>query len=125
MAKDSCENELRKLLRERIVILDGAMGTTIRGYGLDEQAARGERFSDSRKDLLNNGDILSLTQPGTIADIHKRFLRQVPILPARIHFQRQPLPRVSFLLRIRGLREKDVRILIFLRGSSRILSLAT
>ena len=67
--KTSCENSFA----ERIVILDGAMGTTIREYGLNEQAARGARFSESKKDLLNNGDILSLTQPDTIADIHKRF----------------------------------------------------
>ncbi len=50
------------------------MGTTIREYGLDEQGARGQRFADAPKDLLNNGDILSLTQPDTIGDIHKRFL---------------------------------------------------
>ncbi len=73
MAKESCQSELQKLLGERIAILDGAMGTTIRGYGLNEQAARGERFRDSIKDLLNNGDILSLTQPEIIGDIHKRF----------------------------------------------------
>lgn len=66
-------SELTQALRERILILDGAMGTTIRGYGLDETAARGERFEDNDKDLLNNGDILSLTRPDVIADIHKRF----------------------------------------------------
>jgi len=49
------------------------MGTTIRGYGLDEAAARGERFKDNEKDLLNNGDILSITRPDVIGDIHKRF----------------------------------------------------
>src|SRR5580698_7940629 len=65
---------LRKALRERIVIIDGAMGTTIRTYGLDETAIRGERFKDSKKDLKNNGDLYSLTQPGTIGDIHRRFL---------------------------------------------------
>jgi 5-methyltetrahydrofolate--homocysteine methyltransferase len=65
---------LERLLRERIVLLDGAMGTTIRGYGLEEKDARGERFKDCPKDLLNNGDILSLTRPDVIADIHKRFL---------------------------------------------------
>ncbi len=70
---ESCEGELRKLLGERIAVLDGAMGTTIRGYGLDEAAARGGRFRDNEKDLLNNGDILSLTQPDTIGDIHRRF----------------------------------------------------
>jgi len=66
--------ELRTLLDSRIALLDGAMGTTIREYGLDETAARGERFADAPKDLLNNGDILSLTQADTIGDIHKRFL---------------------------------------------------
>jgi len=65
--------ELKKLLEERIVMLDGAMGTTIRGYGLDETDARGDRFKENEKDLLNNGDILSLTRPDVIADIHKRF----------------------------------------------------
>ncbi|NNM29467.1 MAG: 5-methyltetrahydrofolate--homocysteine methyltransferase [Akkermansiaceae bacterium] len=49
------------------------MGTTIRSYGLDEAAARGDRFVDNDKDLLNNGDILSLTRPDVIGDIHKRF----------------------------------------------------
>lgn len=65
--------ELKKALAERILVLDGAMGTTIRTYGLTEADARGERFADSRKDLLNNGDILSLTRPDVIGDIHKRF----------------------------------------------------
>jgi 5-methyltetrahydrofolate--homocysteine methyltransferase len=65
---------LRKALRERIVIIDGAMGTTIRTYGLGEKEIRGERFADSKKDLKNNGDLYSLTQAGTICDIHRRFL---------------------------------------------------
>ncbi len=65
---------LRKLLAERIVILDGAMGTTIRTYGMTEAHMRGERFKDVKKDLLNNGDLFSLTQPKMICDIHRRFL---------------------------------------------------
>ena len=65
---------LRKALCERIVIIDGAMGTTIRTYGLGEAEIRGERFKDSKKDLKNNGDLYSLTQAGTICDIHRRFL---------------------------------------------------
>ncbi|MCF6313639.1 MAG: methionine synthase [Verrucomicrobiales bacterium] len=67
------EHPLQKLIRDRIIVLDGAMGTTIREYKLDESAARGERFVKNDKDLLNNGDILSITQPDVIADIHKRF----------------------------------------------------
>ena len=65
---------LEKLLRSRIAIIDGAMGTTIRTYGMKEADIRGTRFADSKKDLLNNGDIFSLTQPKMIGDIHRRFL---------------------------------------------------
>ena len=65
---------LRKALRERIVIIDGAMGTTIRTYGLGENDIRGERFKDAKKDLKNNGDLYSLTKPDVICDIHRRFL---------------------------------------------------
>ena len=66
-------SELIQALAERIFVLDGAMGTTIRTYGLQEAAARGARFAGNDKDLLNNGDILSLTCPEVIGDIHKRF----------------------------------------------------
>jgi 5-methyltetrahydrofolate--homocysteine methyltransferase len=65
---------LKKLLEKRIAIIDGAMGTTIRTYGMKEADIRGQRFKDSKKDLLNNGDIFSLTQPKMICDIHRRFL---------------------------------------------------
>ena len=65
---------LEKILESRIAIIDGAMGTTIRTYGMTEADIRGERFKDSKKDLLNNGDIFSLTQPAMICDIHRRFL---------------------------------------------------
>jgi 5-methyltetrahydrofolate--homocysteine methyltransferase len=65
---------LEKLLQRRIAIIDGAMGTTIRTYGMTEAHIRGERFKDSTKDLLNNGDLFSLTQPDMICDIHRRFL---------------------------------------------------
>jgi 5-methyltetrahydrofolate--homocysteine methyltransferase len=65
---------LEKILDQRIAIIDGAMGTTIRTYGMKESDIRGERFRDSTKDLLNNGDLFSLTQPEMICDIHRRFL---------------------------------------------------
>jgi len=70
----SHQHPLEKILQERIAIIDGAMGTTIRTYGMTEADIRGERFKDSTKDLLNNGDIFSLTQPDMISDIHRRFL---------------------------------------------------
>ena len=68
------EIALRRTLAERMVILDGAMGTTIRTYNITEQQARGERFKGAPKDLKNNGDIYSLTCPDQISDIHRRFL---------------------------------------------------
>jgi 5-methyltetrahydrofolate--homocysteine methyltransferase len=70
----SKEHLLHRILEDRIVILDGAMGTTIRTYGLTELDIRGERFKEAKKDLLNNGDLFSLTQPEMIGDIHRRFL---------------------------------------------------
>ncbi len=65
---------LEVLLEDRIAILDGAMGTTIRTYGMQEADIRADRFQDASKDLLNNGDLFSLTQPKMIGDIHRRFL---------------------------------------------------
>ena len=65
---------LQDILARRIAIIDGATGTTIRTYGMTEADIRGERFRDAGKDLLNNGDLFSLTQPAMIGDIHRRFL---------------------------------------------------
>ena len=68
------QHPLEKILDSRIAIIDGAMGTTIRSYGMTEADIRGERFKDSTKSLLNNGDLFSLTKPEMIGDIHRRFL---------------------------------------------------
>jgi len=65
---------LLKVLESRIAIIDGAMGTTIRTYGMTEADIRGQRFQDAKKGLLNNGDLFTLTQPKMIGDIHRRFL---------------------------------------------------
>src|SRR6202789_2714319 len=72
--KKAPPHPLQKIMENRIAIIDGAMGTTIRTYGMKESDIRGERFKDSTKDLLNNGDLFSLTQPKMISDIHRRFL---------------------------------------------------
>lgn len=65
---------LQAILERRIVIIDGAMGTTIRSYGMKEADIRGDRFKDATKGLLNNGDLFTLTKPEVIGDIHRRFL---------------------------------------------------
>jgi 5-methyltetrahydrofolate--homocysteine methyltransferase len=68
------KHPLQKILESRIAIIDGAMGTTIRTYGMKESDIRGDRFQNSTKDMLNNGDLFSITQPAMICDIHRRFL---------------------------------------------------
>jgi 5-methyltetrahydrofolate--homocysteine methyltransferase len=73
-AKSDRARELERLLRERIVILDGAMGTMIQTYNLDEAGFRGERFKDWPQDLKGNNDLLSLTQPQIIQAIHRQYL---------------------------------------------------
>ncbi len=65
---------LRRAAQERILILDGAMGTMIQQYRLDEAAYRGERFKDHDHDLKGNNDLLVLTQPQIIRAIHDSFL---------------------------------------------------
>src|ERR1700759_5340042 len=61
--------------RERILVLDGAMGTMIQGLEYDEAAFRGERYKDFHRDLRGNNDLLILTQPQAIEDIHAKYLR--------------------------------------------------
>src|SRR5579883_2079823 len=70
----SRQHPIYDILKRRIAIIDGAMGTTIRAYGMKESDMRAERFKDAKKDLLNNGDLFTLTQPAMIGDIHRRFL---------------------------------------------------
>jgi 5-methyltetrahydrofolate--homocysteine methyltransferase len=65
---------LADLLARRIVIIDGAMGTMIQRFRLTEEQVRGERFAHHGKDVKNNGELLSLTRPDVIRDIHESFL---------------------------------------------------
>jgi 5-methyltetrahydrofolate--homocysteine methyltransferase len=67
-------SKLEQLLKERILILDGAMGSMIQTYKLSEEEYRGERFADWPSDLKGNNDLLCLTQPKIIKDIHKAYL---------------------------------------------------
>ncbi|HPT04560.1 MAG TPA: methionine synthase [Bacteroidales bacterium] len=65
---------LSEILRQRILLLDGAMGTMIQGYHLTEKDYRGERFSGHSSALKGNNELLSLTQPGIIEEIHGKYL---------------------------------------------------
>ncbi len=64
----------RRLLGERILVLDGAMGTMLQQYRLDEAAYRGARFADWPSDLRGNNDLLTLTRPAVVREVHARYL---------------------------------------------------
>ncbi|MCI5082033.1 MAG: methionine synthase [Saprospiraceae bacterium] len=65
---------IREILKNRILVIDGAMGTMIQSYQLEEKDYRGDRFQDFHKDIKGNNDLLSLTQPQIIEAIHKAYL---------------------------------------------------
>ena len=65
---------IEKLFRDKILILDGAMGTMVQSYKLEESDFRNERFSTHDKDLKGNNDLLCLTQPEIVGEIHKSYL---------------------------------------------------
>ncbi len=65
---------LRQIVQERILVIDGAMGTMIQEYQLEEKDYRGSKFADFHKDIKGNNDILSITQPHIIEAIHKAYL---------------------------------------------------
>src|SRR6476619_719731 len=65
---------LDELLARRILVLDGAMGTMVQRHKLTEADFRGERFRDHPKDLRGNNDVLVLTRPDIIAEIHRQYL---------------------------------------------------
>lgn len=67
-------DQLYKAISERILILDGAMGTMIQRYNFSEEDYRGERFKDWKYPVKGNNDLLSLTQPQAIEEIHKKYL---------------------------------------------------
>ena len=71
MRDNSTPSALEQALQERILVIDGAMGTMIQAYELKEVDYRGERFADHPVDLKGNNDLLSLTRPDVIQNIHQ------------------------------------------------------
>ena len=76
---------IQECLNERILIIDGAMGTMIQRYKLEEKDFRGERFKDWHKDVKGNNDLLSITQPKLLKQFIKNILKQALILLKQIH----------------------------------------
>jgi len=74
MTNGTPRERLRALLEQRIVVMDGAMGTALQAYALTEEQYRGERFADHPHELRGNHDILVLTQPDVVRDVHAAYL---------------------------------------------------
>jgi|TARA_B100000287_G_scaffold164557_1_gene155211 5-methyltetrahydrofolate--homocysteine methyltransferase len=66
--------KIKDILKERVLVLDGPMGTMVQGYGLNETDFRGSQFKDHSMDLMGNNDILSITRPDIITEIHESYL---------------------------------------------------
>src|SRR5262249_7836540 len=69
------ERELRRLAAQRILVLDGAMGTMIQALGLDEEGYRGARFDAWNREVRGNNDLLNLSRPDAVRDIHLAYFR--------------------------------------------------
>src|SRR3984957_1910098 len=93
---------LERLLRERIVILDGAMGTMIQTYNLDEAAFRGEKFKDSPKDLKGNNDVLNVTCPQVVEEIHRQYLEAGADIIETNTFNSQAISLADYKLEAHG-----------------------
>jgi 5-methyltetrahydrofolate--homocysteine methyltransferase len=96
---------LESLLAERILVLDGAMGTQIQALGLDERAVRGERFARHHKDLKNFSDILCLTHPDAVTEIHRRYLAAGADIVETNTFGASPVGMEEFELPVELVRE--------------------
>ncbi len=93
---DTTESLLSHLIRERILLLDGAMGTMIQRLKLDEAAVRGDRFAGHQKDLKNFSDILCLTHPEEITDIHRAYFEAGSDIVETNSFGASPVGMVEF-----------------------------
>ena len=82
--------ELRALLQRRILILDGAMGTMIQGYKLDEAPSAASASATTPSDLKGNNDLLTLTQPQIIREIHEGYLEAGADIDRDQHLQLHP-----------------------------------
>ena len=71
---DKIRQQLTEILAQRILIIDGAMGTMVQRYNLQENDYRQEFFAESKIDLKGNHDLLSLTRPDVIKEIHRAYL---------------------------------------------------
>ena len=74
MASNDVSARIQSLAQQRILIIDGAMGTALQGYGLTERDYRGERFAEHPRELKGDSDLLVLTRPDIIRQVHRDYL---------------------------------------------------
>src|SRR5579872_4947875 len=89
---------IEKALHERILVIDGAMGTMIQRHKLGESDYRGERFKDWPSDLKGNNDLLVLTQPAIIEGIHREYLEAGADIIETNTFASTSVPQADFEL---------------------------
>ena len=92
------KSRLNDIIKERILVLDGAMGTKIQTYGLTEADFRGDRFTHVAGQLKGNNDILSLTRPDVIEDIHRLYLEAGADIIATNTFSSQRISQADYQL---------------------------
>ena len=88
--------KLDDIIKERILILDGAMGTKIQTYGLTEEDFRGDRFTHLKGQLKGNNDVLSITRPDVISDIHRQYLEAGADIIATNTFSSQRISQADY-----------------------------
>jgi 5-methyltetrahydrofolate--homocysteine methyltransferase len=96
LIRPDASEPLAALLRERILVIDGAMGTMIQGHTLDEAGYRGERFADWAQDVRGNSDLLSLSQPAIIKEIHHAYLQSGADVVATNTFSAQRISQADY-----------------------------
>ncbi|MEO5651436.1 MAG: methionine synthase [Marmoricola sp.] len=96
MERPDATEALTSLLMERVLVIDGAMGTMIQGHGLDEAGYRGERFADWESDVRGNSDLLSLSQPDIIRSIHLEYLESGADVVATNTFSAQRISQADY-----------------------------
>lgn len=96
LKSSNSHDQIQELIRERILLLDGAMGTMIQRLKLDEKAVRGERFADHHKDLNNFSDILCLTHPEKITAIHSEYYAAGSDIVETNSFGASPVGMIEF-----------------------------
>lgn len=92
---------IREIVKEKILILDGAMGTEIQKYNLTEEDFRGDRFQDIPGQMKGNNDMLNITRPDVISDIYRRYLEAGADIISANTFSSQRISQADYHLEIK------------------------